>query len=190
MSFDKAIKVILEHEGGLVNNPNDPGSTTNYGISLRWALKEHAQAGDSLFDFDQDGDVDADDMRAMSEEQAIGVYRELIWEPNHYSLLFDLAVATKVFDMTVNMGAKQSHKNLQRALRAVGKGVDDDGIMGPMTRSATNGAFPDQLVSAMRSEMAGFYRALIMRNAALRKEGHSVHDFSVFKDGWLRRAYS
>ena len=31
--FDKCLPVILNHEGGYSNHPNDSGSHTNYGIS-------------------------------------------------------------------------------------------------------------------------------------------------------------
>jgi len=189
--FKKAIEVVLEHEGGLVDHPDDPGGITNYGISLRWALREHrSAAGDDLFDVDGDGDVDADDIRALDRDSAILIYRYSFWEAHNYDLIFDVDVATKVLDMTVNMGPVQSHKNIQRACRAVGREVPDDGQIGPKTLSAMNGADPAQLLAATRSEMAGFYRALIMRNAELRKRGYNVHDFSKFESGWLRRAYS
>lgn len=189
--FSKSIDTILEHEGGLIDHPDDPGGVTNYGISLRWALREHrAVAGDSLFDVDGDGDVDGDDIRALDPDTAKLIYRFSIWDAHNYALLFDQNVATKVFDMTVNMGPIQSHKNAQRACIAVGRPVKDDGIIGPRTLAAINGADPGEVLASMRSEMAGFYRALIMRNSALIKEGHNVHDFSKFENGWLRRAYS
>ena len=36
MTFEEAVKIILKHEGGYVNDPVDPGGETNMGIS-----KEH-----------------------------------------------------------------------------------------------------------------------------------------------------
>ena len=33
--FDKIIEVVLEHEGGYVNDPDDAGGETRYGISKR-----------------------------------------------------------------------------------------------------------------------------------------------------------
>lgn len=189
--FNKAIETILKHEGGLVDHPDDPGGITNYGISLRWALREHRSvAGDSLFDVDGDGDVDGDDIRSMPRETAVEIYRIAIWDAHNYSTIFDQGVATKVFDMTVNMGPVQSHKNVQRACRAAGRHIADDGLIGPNTLRALNGADPESLLAATRSEMAGFYRALILRNSALLAEGHNVHDFTKFREGWLRRAYS
>ena len=34
-SFDLAIPIVLENEGGYINDPNDPGGETKYGISKR-----------------------------------------------------------------------------------------------------------------------------------------------------------
>jgi len=33
--FLKAVEMVLAHEGGYVNDPNDPGGETKYGISKR-----------------------------------------------------------------------------------------------------------------------------------------------------------
>jgi len=192
-SFAPAINNTLEFEGKLANSPNDPGGITNYGISLRWALSEMRSAGDEmrdLLDVDDDGDLDADDIRLLDEDTARAIYRIGFWDRYKYSRILSQRVADKVFDMTVNMGPKQSHRHLQRALRATGNYVEDDGIAGPKTMQAANTADVNSLVAAMRSEQAGFYRMLIARNAALRKEKIHVPDFRVFEAGWLRRAYA
>ena len=34
-SFDEIIDIVLEHEGGYVNDPDDPGGETNFGIAKR-----------------------------------------------------------------------------------------------------------------------------------------------------------
>jgi lysozyme family protein len=34
-AFDKALALVLRHEGGLVDDPRDPGGLTNCGISQR-----------------------------------------------------------------------------------------------------------------------------------------------------------
>jgi lysozyme family protein len=33
--FDDIIEVVLEHEGGYVNDPQDPGGETNFGVAKR-----------------------------------------------------------------------------------------------------------------------------------------------------------
>ena len=35
MTFEEAVKSVLKHEGGYVNDPKDPGGETNFGISKR-----------------------------------------------------------------------------------------------------------------------------------------------------------
>jgi len=191
-NFELAVKIVLEHEGGLADNKHDPGGITNYGISIRWLESLPDLAGD----IDMDGDVDADDIKAMTLVQAKKFYRAQWWTKYKYDKIENAGVAIKVMDMAVNMGAKQAHKLVQRSLRAVGAEVVDDGALGPITFAAINTAKPQFLLPALRCTQAGFYYALVMRNTALRranakkKNGKLYEDFSVFLTGWLRRAYS
>src|SRR5690606_17489430 len=127
-------------------------------------------------DLDHDGDVDADDIRQMTDDQARDFYRIHWWEKHRYGVINHQQLATKVVDLAVNMGARQAHKVVQRALRATGKYVDDDGILGPRTFSALNTAPVGEARAAIREGAAGFYRALILRNDALRARGHNVPD--------------
>ena len=192
--FAEAVEVVLDHEGGLVNHPDDPGGVTNFGISLRWALRQHVDAGDlalEFLDFDGDGDIDADDIRQMGRAGAKNAYLKFFWKPNRYDRIANSQVATKVFDMAVNMGPRQAHKLAQRAVRAAQQiKIADDGVLGRISIEQINTADHHALLAGMRSEQAGFYRGLILRNDALRKNGHDVPDFSKFQEGWLRRAYA
>jgi len=191
-NFELAVANVLQHEGGFVNNKHDPGGATNYGISLRWL----ADVDLSDADIDRDGDVDADDIKAMTEADAKNFYRKYWWNKFDYGLIINAEVAIKVMDMSVNMGGKQAHKLAQRALRAVGVVVEDDGVLGPLSVAAINSATPTFYIPALRCTQAGFYYALVMRNAALRKagvvrpNGTQYQNFSVFLKGWLNRAYS
>jgi lysozyme family protein len=126
-------------------------------------------------DFDKDGDVDAADIRAMTEAQAAAIYKSQWWDRYRYGDIHDQAVATKVFDLSVNMGPVRAHSLLQQALRSADKPVPVDGEMGPKTIAAVNAAEPRILLAALRSEAGGFYRKL---------------DKRAFLAGWLRRAYS
>ena len=171
--FNKAITVVLEHEGGFSNHEADPGGATNYGISLRW-LKTQGLYGD----LDDDGDVDIDDILAVDLDMAKRIYREKFWQKNHYDRVIDCDVATKIFDMSVNMGATQAHKLLQRALNGLGDSLAVDGIIGPITITAMNTVDPDSLVEALRDEQRRFYLSLIKNRPSL----------AVFQRGWLRRA--
>jgi lysozyme family protein len=181
-SFDLAIPIILKHEGGYVNHPKDPGGATNFGISLRFLEKVGDLDNDGWLDgdLDHDGDVDIDDIRAMTETQAKSFYFDHFWDNNQYHLISSQSLATKVFDMTVNMGSRQSHKLLQRTLRAFGRPLNDDGIIGKKSLFAINQTDPYCLLAAYKCQCEGFYRLLVAEKPQTRSD---------FIDGWLNRVY-
>lgn len=180
--FDIAIAVLMEHEGGFVNHAKDPGGATNYGISLRFLEGVGDFDGDGWLDgdFDHDGDVDIDDVRGMAEDQAIGFYYTHWWEKYHYAFIHNTQVATRVFDISVNMGGKQAHKILQRSLRSLGSVLVDDGVLGPKSFQAINTCDPVMLQVAFRAQLDGFYRMLVALKPKRR---------TVFLAGWLNRVH-
>jgi lysozyme family protein len=64
-------------------------------------------------------------------------------------------------------------------LRSVGINVQEDGLLGPVTLSATNNADTNALLAAIKSEAAGYYRLIAAKNPSQQK----------FLNGWLNRAY-
>lgn len=174
--FEAALALVLAHEGGFVDDQADPGGATKYGVSLR-TLRA---LGDLAFDLDGDGDLDADDVKHLTVETAGAFYHQHFWDRYGYAELRDLHVAAKAFDLAVNMGPGAAHRCLQRALRACGVPVAEDGILGPITRQAANDAEFKGLFPALKSEAAGFYRALVAAQPAREK----------WLKGWLNRAYS
>ena len=171
--FSEAIERILEHEGGYINHPSDPGGATNFGISLRWAKQQGMEV-----DVDLDGDVDVDDIRKLDRVKASELYRKFFWSP-FYEQISSQDIATKVFDLRFNAGATQAHICLQRAVRACGANITEDGIIGPGTVAAVNKIHPIACLAALRSEMAAFYRVLVAQKSS----------FAPFLNGWLKRAY-
>lgn len=163
-----------------MDNHNDPGGATNYGISLRWLVKQGEIDGQLIGDFDGDGDVDIDDIRAMDREQASLLYRQHWWDRYDYGRIHDVWTATKIFDMAVNMGAPQAHKLVQRALAAAEHPVTVDGAFGPRSLKAVNACDPCLLKGALRATQAAFYRYLVLMKPK----------FEEFESGWLRRAYT
>lgn len=158
--FQQAIAIVLQHEGGYINIGADPGGETKFGISKR-----------SYPDLD---------IRNLTREQAIEIYRRDWWDKLRLGEINDADLAAKVLDLSVNVGREAGVKLLQRALRAAGKQVTIDGIMGPETLKAANETNPQIVLAALRSEAAGYYRLLVAQNPKLR----------VFETGWLNRAYA
>lgn len=178
--FDPA--ATLKREGLYSHDPVDAGGETWRGIARKanpdwpgWAIIDAQKFG---------GILTADKLRALAADERLNglvfdLYRERYWKAE-YERIESQDVASKVFDLAVNMGPQQAHKLLQRAVRATGRKVDDDGVLGPVTLAAVNEARPDTLLAAFRSEAAGFYRVLVARKP----------DQERFLAGWLgHRAY-
>lgn len=182
--YKRAVTATLKHEGGYVDDPDDPGGVTNWGISLRFARAQGELDADGDgwpdLDVDHDGDIDADDIRQMSRDQAILAYWGAFWVPGGYEE-FPGESGLKAFDLAVNTGPRQAHRIVQRALRANGHTLVDDGKLGRKSWDALARVDdPAAFWIAMRSEAAGFYRTLIAKRPRLAK----------YKRGWLNRAYS
>jgi lysozyme family protein len=112
MDFEKAFTLIVHLEGGLVDNPLDPGGKTRYGISQ--------QAFPTL------------DIENLTLDDAKAIYRREFWERCRCSTLPD-PVSLFVFDAAVHMGPKPAAILLQQIL-----GVAQDGIIGPQTLNAAS----------------------------------------------------
>jgi lysozyme family protein len=174
--FDYAVDCVLHHEGGYVDHKNDPGGATNFGISLRFLQGQNIVDGD----FDGDGDVDAADIAAMSREDAKKTYKAAFWIPNKIQDIKSSLIATKVFDMAVNMGGKQAWKLVQRSCTKLGVVLSADGIAGPKTIAGVNSLMSEDyiLLREIRKQQMEFYEGLVSKKPKL----------AVFALGWYRRA--
>ena len=157
--FLSAVERVLADEGSYSSNPADPGGETKFGISAR------SNPGV--------------DIAALTRDAAIEIYWREWWLRFGFAQLPD-AIGAKTFDLSVNIGASHAIECLRRALRACGSPVTEDGTLGPATILAARRANPIAMMSAMRSEAAGYYRLV----AAHQKSG------AQFIKGWLNRAYA
>jgi lysozyme family protein len=158
-TFKDAIDWILKHEGGLVDNPSDPGGLTNFGISKRWANSQ----GLCL------------DIANLTIDEAKSLYEEYFWNPYPFRDIQSQRIATKIFDLNVNMGNVQAFKLAQRACQGT---CTVDGQIGPKSVAAINAIPEDTYLAALVSLQMDFYLALIAQKPKL----------AVFKNGWLKRA--
>lgn len=136
MSFDIAFKVLIGHEGGYVNDPQDPGGETKYGISKR------SYPNENIF--------------ALTLERAKFIYKRDYWDKVRGDVLpYD--VAFNLFDGAVNSGVVQSIQWLQRAANSTVAPVADDGKFGPITLKAVLNSDPGSLVASFNG-----YRLLLL----------------------------
>lgn len=172
--FLAAWPTVLRHEGGYVNNPNDPGGATKYGISLRW-LKAQGLHGDVNGDLV----VDIRDIQALTLDTAAAFYRVQWWDKYQFGRLQAQPIATKLFDTAVNIGTPRAVTFAQQAVFVVGGAtIDTDGQLGPNSILAINSSPATALLAAFQGLQAEYYRRLA-QNPKL----------AGFLAGWLNRAY-
>lgn len=140
--FDKFIQVILDHEGGYVNDPDDLGGETNMGITrLRYP------------------DLD---IKNLTVGQAKQIYYDDFYRPLNLSYIKNDLLALHIFDMAVNAGKRTAVKLLQELLR----GCDLDGVIGPETGQAVSGAEvrANMTTAYIAKRIEYYYRVSLKRN--------------------------
>ena len=179
LSVETIAKDIVAREGGFVNDPDDPGGATKYGVTI------HTMRHLGL-DLDRDGDIDVQDVKMLTREQAEAIFIKHYFEKPGIARLPEPLQAS-VFDMYVNAGGN-AVKILQRLLRQMGQDITVDGAIGPQTAQAAQHAFhmaPEHLVDAYGIARRNYYFRLADRRVASRKYARTR---SGQKGGWIKRA--
>ena len=175
----KLAEEIVAREGGFVNDPDDPGGATNFGVTI------HTMRRLGL-DLTGDGKIDADDVRALTREQAVDIFIEHYWRKPRIDALPE-ALQSSVFDMYVNAGAN-AVRVLQRLLVEMGYDIDVDGAIGPQTIRAAQAAAlaaPDHIADAYGIARRDYYYAIADARPASRKYARRRDGG---KGGWIARA--
>jgi lysozyme family protein len=133
--FNLAIPTVLRNEGGYVDDPNDAGGETNFGISKRTYPNV--------------------DIKNLTVEEASAIYKRDFWK---FDGIDDQAVATKLFDSYVNMGrtAISLAQGVVNATR--------DGVYGPSTEANINSTSPDGFLSMFRTVLTSHYHNIVLAN--------------------------
>lgn len=116
--FEYAFGKTLGYEGGYVDDPDDPGGETRFGISKR-----------------SYPDVD---IKALSEAEAKDIYRRDYWNKLRLGEIYSTLISSEIFDTAVNMGRRNSIRIAQKSLNFLGGDLVEDGIIGAKTLTALN----------------------------------------------------
>ena len=141
-NFDKALQLMLKHEGGFVNHPSDPGGMTNLGVTQRvyeeWVGYE----------------VDKQDMMKLTPEDVAPIYLNNYWiKANCDELPSGLDYV--VFDWAVNSGVSRSSKGVQKCC-----GAEPDGVIGPKTLQLVLGQDTNFMIEKFKEVRQSFYEGL------------------------------
>lgn len=183
--FNKAIFLVLKHEGKLSDDTDDKGGITKYGISLRFLkglIKEYPNFL-TEFDLSKNQIIDSYDIRHMTISEATDLYRTQWWNKYGYCRVENQLIATKIFDFSVNMGTKKAVKLVQKTINKMNLGIylKVDGIFGQNTINILNGLNEIGRKRFLQEYVKGaiyFYEYL--------SKTHPV--YKKFLRGWIRRA--
>ena len=163
---------ILAHEGGYVNDPDDPGGETNLGVTMPTWKRYSRQ----LFGIPATSQT----LRVLMPEQAFKIYEQGYWKPSGANRINNPDLANMHADFTYNAGLRNSGRILQQSINDVGGSVVVDGIVGKNTIMAANALDAADLYKAYRKWRIEYYENIIKKNPKLGK----------FRRGWISRATS
>lgn len=116
--FRAAFERTFGFEGGYVNDPDDPGGETKWGISKR--SYPHL------------------DIKNLTRPQAEEIYLRDYWSRLRLDEVLDANIAAEMFDTGVNCGLSSAVTIAQRTCNALGSHLVVDSYIGPMTLRALN----------------------------------------------------
>lgn len=162
MSFAAALEFTLRWEGGVSNDPDDPGGLTYRGVTQ--ATYDAYRRGMGL---------PRRAVTEMADDELRAIYSRFWREVRGDEVPAPLNAV--LFDFAVNAGARRAI----RALQAVG-GLTCDGIFGPVTMAYVRSNDPVKLAARVLDARAGYYVGL----CALREANEK------WLRGWLARVHA
>ncbi len=178
-NIEAVAKEIVAREGGYVNDPDDPGGATKYGVTIGTLQKLR-------MDINGDGRVTSGDVQQLDRDTATEIFLEHYFHRPRIAAL-PPALHASVFDMYVNAG-NNAVKILQRLLGQMGERISVDGAIGPQTIGAANraaGKAPEHLADAYGIARRNYYYSLADRRPASRKYARRRDGG---KGGWITRS--
>ncbi|MFI0396996.1 holin-associated N-acetylmuramidase [Paracoccus jiaweipingae] len=179
LSVEDIAAQIVAREGGYVDDPDDPGGATKYGVTIGTMRRLG-------LDLTGDGQVGKADVKALTQAQARQIFLQHYFRRPGLDRM-PAALQPGLFDMYVNAGAN-AVKILQRMVSRMGFDARDDGVIGPRTIAAVQAAAraaPDHIADAYGIERRNYYYRLADARPASRKYARRRDGG---KGGWITRA--
>ena len=141
-NFDKCLEMLLSHEGGFVNHPEDPGGITNLGVTKKvydeWTGRESTEQ----------------EMRDLTPDDVAPIYKKNYWDRVKGDSL-PSGLDWACFDWAVNSGSGRPAKAVQRAV-----GATQDGAIGPQTLGLIMEKDPEEIINYVYGVRQDFYKGL------------------------------
>jgi lysozyme family protein len=170
--FTQAFQLMIAHEGGYVNDPDDPGGETYKGVARKifskwdgWTKVDMLKRQPN-FPSNLDKDVEL-------QEDVSHFYRVTFWDKINGDQITNQDVATSIFDFGVNAGSGTSASLAQMVI-----GAKSDGVIGPDSITAINNFDPDHFLAAFTVAKIARYVNIVKKRPTSRKYFY----------GWVIRA--
>ncbi|MEM8555257.1 MAG: holin-associated N-acetylmuramidase [Pseudomonadota bacterium] len=179
MDVDEITRDIIRREGGFVNDPDDRGGATKFGVTIHTMRRLG-------IDKTGDGQITVADVKALTAQDAEGIFkRHYFFEPKIDKIHGPLQAT--VYDMFVNAGGN-GIKILQRLVREIGVEIAVDGAIGPKTIAGVAQAVtkaPDHIIDAYGIARRNYYYRIGDNKPSQRKYARRLDGG---KGGWITRA--
>jgi len=163
--FQEYYPTLLSHEGGFVNHKNDPGGSTNKGITLK-TFKKYSM--DLL-----NVQPTLDNLQRLTDNQAAAIYEIGYWNVSGAGNISDKQVGWLHFDTYVNGGATRV---LEHTIKAYGGSAKDINILNSLIKVNSG----ESIFNTYKQERMNRYDRIIQSNPKLRS----------FRKGWENRVNS
>ena len=141
-NFDKCLHMLLEHEGGYVNDSRDSGGMTNLGVTKRvydeWIGRESTEQ----------------EMRDLTPDDVAPIYKKNYWDRVKGDYV-PSGVDWCLYDWAVNSGSGRPAKAVQRAV-----GATPDGVIGKQTVGLIMEKDPKYIIDYVYTVRQAFYEGL------------------------------
>ncbi|MCU0817886.1 MAG: glycoside hydrolase family 108 protein [Beijerinckiaceae bacterium] len=141
-NFERALALVLQHEGGYSDHPSDPGGATMMGITQATLAAWRGRP------------VEKAEVRSLTRAEAGAIYRAQYWDAlaaDHLPHGVDLAA----FDYAVNSGPSRAARTLQGLVA-----VTVDGRIGPQSLAALDASDAGELIRALCAARMRFLQHL------------------------------
>jgi lysozyme family protein len=163
--FTRAFSYVYGNEKGYVDDPDDSGGPTNFGVTIKTLSEWRGRP------------VTAEDVKRLEITEAMNILRKKYWDFLRCDEIQNEAVTIVLFDAGVLFGRSGAVKTLQKALVALGAEIKVDGVMGPKTIAAVNALGGPKLVDIFSGELKNRVRSIVLARPEKQK----------FVKGWTYR---